>query len=395
MRQHVLTLLLALIAVEGGAQQAEPAVTRGQLSAGAAMDVSVGYDDNVFRSATDERSSWVSRIDPEIFLAFSPSTYDFSFHYSGEYSDYKQAERADYRDHSMQGDASMPFLRRGQLGLTVARHDEHDDFGAGLTEGLPAELLPDEPDRFTSTIYAARAAYGKEESTLRVALEVGRQNQAYKNNLARTRFFDREEKYAAGQVGFRVSPKVSLVLDLTTTAIDYDRVERLDSGRDSREHEYRLGVEWQASEVTSVAVSGGYLRKHFDDLASSGPVWDVFVDWSPRDGMRFEFGSQRTAEEATTLTAFAIDTTVHSMGWRQVWPRRLVSGVVVSRSDRKFVDGGRAPSEDLLQIGIELTYDARGWLIWALGLSWDAERSTIQLSDYHRRLISIGAKARF
>src|SRR5690606_29963335 len=150
-------------------------------------------------------------------------TYDFSVNYSGEYSKYNQAERADYRDHVLQGEAAMPFLRRGQLGFTIARHDTHDDFGVGLTEGLPVELLPNEPDRFSSAIYTARAEYGKEESTLRVALEVGRQGRSYKSNLERTRFFDREEKYAAGQVGFRLSPAASLVLNLTTRDIDYDR----------------------------------------------------------------------------------------------------------------------------------------------------------------------------
>src|SRR5690606_32729678 len=117
----------------------------------------------------------------------------------------------------------------------------------------------------------------------------------------------------------------------------YDLVQPLGGGRDSREYEYQLGVEWQVSDAMSGAVSGGYLRKHFDDSSFSGPVWAVLVSWSPREGSRFELGSERTTEETTSLTASAIDTMSYSVGWHQDWRGRLASRFVVSSTDREFV----------------------------------------------------------
>ncbi len=373
-----------------------PTIVRGAFSFASALGIEARHDDNIFASRTNRQSSTLWKLRPSLLMQIQPARSRLEFGYHGDYASYQDSSNDDYDDHDLEAGAYLLLGERSGLDLIASYEYGHDDRGTVLTQGLPpaSGALPREPDRFTNEVYRGRYTYGVSRTRAFLTFEAGTQQLTYKNNEARTRFFNRKTTDGEATFGVRLRPSVSLQLSARARDISYDNPRASGVNPDSRENRYLLGLQWEATARTTGTVRVGRVEKKFDEPGRAdftAPNWEVEIRWSPRSYSHFELGTERYTDEPIELPGNVIDTRTYSLAWSHDWNDRFGSRATLSRLDRsyRFTTGER--SDQSPRYGLAFTYKMRPWLRWELGVEASSRDGDLEREDYDRTIARLGA----
>ena len=129
------------LAIEPGNVQAGPVYIAPTL------DVAARYVDNLFRSADDEKSSWITELTPKVQAWLQDGNNTYALAYKLVDSRYASSHSDDYTDHYVNLDVHHEFNAKNVLNVMGEYYDGHEERGTGLSEGLIAQLI-DEPVEF-------------------------------------------------------------------------------------------------------------------------------------------------------------------------------------------------------------------------------------------------------
>ena len=114
----------------------EPAaIDMGPLKFTPTLTVSHGHDSNIFNQASNEQSSALSIISPELQWLGQKDASTVALTYSGDYGYFNSSGDDDYTDHMLSLDGFFEMNSRNQFDLSANTQRLHDPRGTGSSEG--------------------------------------------------------------------------------------------------------------------------------------------------------------------------------------------------------------------------------------------------------------------
>jgi hypothetical protein len=342
-----------------------------------------GYDDNLFFSNGNEKSSYLYVISPGLRFDARDASKVFSVAYQSQYGVYTSSRNDDYWDHNVAAsfDTIMAPSLYGHLEyLFVHGHDPR-----GLTD-RPVESTP---DRYELSKPGVTLAYGAPGAKGRVEAYYSYGYRKYINNRDVTAGSDRDIPEYGAAFYWRVMPKSSLLVEARRTDQDYILSS---SPLDSHEDRIYGGVTWEATAATTGTVKVGTLRKRFDsDLPGfSGTSWEALITWAPRTYSSFDFYSARYPTESTGLGSFIL-TDASGVVWNHNWSS-YVSTAISARYQRDRYQGFDR-NDDTTGLGLRVGYKFRRWLTLGAEYSYLRRDSNLDQFDFSKNLFFVTATA--
>lgn len=282
------------------------------------------YDDNVLSQPSDEVQSWVTLISPSINANAELSSTGFSLEYKHLTAFYASSSADDFSDNFLTGAFYWTPNYRNRLDVSAAFSDDHEDRGAGYSQGADARLI-DSPDTFQRTEFDLSYSYGGQQSSGRLVFDLGRIEKQFTNHRESTRARDWGENNLGLGFHWKLAARTEVLLEARYRDIDYvhDPVEAVNvfDTLDSQAQLYFVGLKWQATGNTEGRIKLGLATKDFDDADRedfSGSNWQLSLNWMPFEHSVFALSSGREARETNGEGSF-IDERNTSLTWSHSW----------------------------------------------------------------------------
>jgi hypothetical protein len=346
------------------------------------LGVAGGYDDNLFYSDANKKSSWLYVVSPGLRFDARDASKVFSLSYQSQYGVYTSSRNDDYWDHTVAAsfDTIMAPSLYGRLSyLFIHGHDPR-----GLTD-RPAQ---ETPDKWELSRPGVTLAYGSPGARGRIEGYYSYGMVKYINNLDVTAVSNRDTPEYGAAFYWRVMPKTSILFEARETSLNY-----WNSPLDSKEERYYAGVTWEATAATSGTVKVGQLRKRFDEQGIpdySGTSWEALITWLPRTYSQFNFYSARYPTESTGLGNFILSDAT-GVQWTHNWTSYFSTGVNARYQRDKYQGFDR--NDDTASIGLRVGYKFRRWLTLGAEYTYTKRDSNLDIYDYTKNLYFLTATA--
>lgn len=411
----IASLMGSLLSARADAQDGT-GVQAGPFRVKPTIGLTIGHDNNVGQSNTDEVSSFFWLISPGIRVDTGNEVRSFSLSYELDVAQYRESRIDDYTDQRLNLGAKFSPSIRNTFNVGAYYERGHDRRGMNSRQGLASNLTQpnstqvrdiDEWDRRGADLmynYGASGARGQ------LGLGAGISDFQYRNNRDYAAFGDRESNYVLGRFGWRFAPKTTGFIEVNRTEIDYDLLRRSVTlgaySLDSRERSVLAGLEFDATAKTSGRAGVGRIKKNFTDPRLSdysGSTWDVGLQYRIKSYSVVDLTYARNAQEAVNfLTLFDTDFTIDrtaAIAWTHSWSDRLGTSIDFGKTNLDYVASASSLREDSLQFwGLAADYRIRDWLSIGAGYKsyqrdTDALRGLGPLFDYDRDEISLTLEA--
>lgn len=247
------------------------------------------HSDNLFRTASQEKSDWVTVITPGFWLSLPASHQklleisvlntapgglavsrfrtDSERRFQGyalyradilEYQRYDEENRIDHR-----GEGLFKISLRGGLSLELVDVYEVNRDPYGTAGGANRQL-----DRFTANLFSGALAY---QLSPKLMLRADYGNFSLDYDAARNAYRDRTDRTYAASVYYQATPKSALFLEYQYIDVEYD----VNSADDSVQTNYFLGFERKMTARMRALVKIGYGSKDYDQ--DNGYDRDAFL----------------------------------------------------------------------------------------------------------------------
>lgn len=344
------------------------------------LDLSLGYDDNLYFRSTNVIGSAYTVTSPALRLESGPGQLRFDATLRLDMGRYDAAPADNYVDVLMVANGEYAFTGRASLRLRAEHRHGHDP--RGFTDRAASAV----PDEWDNTGMEGVFRYGAQGAQGRIEIDAANYARRYANNRTTTAPFDRDSRQFGGTFYWRIQPKTELIFQSQRRWMDY--VDPA-STQDSSETRHYLGARWDATAATSGFLKFGRMDKKFSGAGRrdiSDYSWDVGVRWSPRTYSAVDLSTARQTNESTGV-GDAIISTSYGAAWNHAWSSRFRTQVLGNRRQDAFSGAGVSRQDTVTSFGLKLGYDFQRWL--RLGAEWtQTERtSTAPGVDYQRNLL--------
>jgi len=384
---------LSLVAVQG---MAAPQYASIELDEGffmtPALDVDLEYDDNIFQTETNEKSSVVTRVAPAVEWEVRQERTRAALSYAGNYSFFADSSDDNVANHVVQADFGATGAR-SSLDLYGAFARGSDARGTGPSDGLGNALtlqIFDEPTEFDEWSWGAAAAV-KPGGRLGVNVGYDFLDKEYQNFRQFTRARDRSRGTYSLGFDYVLTGKTSAILNLSRSEIDYDFTPAGAATLDSKQDRITAGLRWEATARTTGSVEFGWHEKDFDAPTRDkidGFAWAASIDWAPRTYSVFTLKTGNSFTEADNVGS-AKETSTAGVAWKHGWSDRLstITGLEYVREDYKDF----ARKDDFYRFRLEFDYDFRRWMTLAAGVNISSRDSNQSRADFDRNIVFLRA----
>lgn len=347
------------------------------------LGAAVGYDDNLFLSNANEKSTTVYIVSPGFKIDARDANKIFQLSYQGQIGRYDQSEDDNYLDHTVRTQFDTAFDRRNFLRIG------HDYLRGHDPRGSTDRAVSGRPDRYTLSSPYITYAFGAPGAQGRTELYYSEARKRYLNNRDTTIGSDRTIREIGGALYFRVMPKTYLVGEVRRTDFNYRLAT---SPFNSREDRYYGGVSWEATATTTGTIKAGRLQKRFEsDVPKfTGTSWEAIVTWAPRTYSKFDFYATRTTNESTGLGDFVLSD-IAGVTWTHAWSSVLNTGVDARFQKDRYKGFDR--TDDIASLGLKVGYRFRRWLTLGAEYTHTQRDSNQGVFDYDKNLYLLTATA--
>ncbi|MBO6658325.1 MAG: outer membrane beta-barrel protein [Pseudomonadales bacterium] len=347
------------------------------------------HDDNIFSSAIREESSTITNLTPRLeYLAEKDANNRLSISYDGDWARYWQSRDDDYIDHTFTIAGAYSGNDSYKLKVDAATAKLHDNRGEGASEGVGG-ITRTEPDEYDQDTFSVGLDLGKEGARFGAYFGVDTLAKEYTNNRNATRFRDRDDRGFVARLFTRISGKTRGFIGYRNTDIEYSSLTASGVTLDSDESSVLAGVEWEATGKTTGSLEVGRLTKDFDEPGSEEQdltVWNLGVQWAPREYSIVSFNTVRDAAETNGIGAY-IEQTNHTVNWVHGWSERISSTIAATIGDDEYPGSTREDDRADYTIGVD--YDWQRWASIGFRMQYSDRDSNVDLFDFDRRRIFV------
>lgn len=382
----LLALAVAVAAVSQ-ANAGEPAkVKAGIVDIIPTLQLTEKHNDNIFTANSDERSSNILILNPEVRAEIVDGDNIYSITANLEEGIYNNSSDDNFTDYKIGGEALLAFNHRNKLAIAASTSEGHEDRGSGVDEGTSLFTSVAE---FDLDKVSASYQLGGDNATMRLQLSAGYTDLEFTNFDDITAFRD-YEKDDFGITGlYKLAPKTDIFISYNYADYDYAFAATPDQRLDNDESKIVVGVTWEATANTTGTATIGTVDKEFDSSARddfTGTIWSLEANWKPSDRTTVTLYSQQQPTETTSIGNF-IETTSTGTSWVQNWTSAISTTVSASFGEQEFDETSR--DDDTENFGISLDYEFRRWMTVGIAYDYNELDSNIDIFDYDRNIYNL------
>ena len=340
MRTNKITSLVVALGLSAPALavelQAGSVMTKDGAEVTPTLQLGVSSNDNFFMtpSATQTRSIWNIAPSLNALIEDGPDSYKFdiatstSFHNKDTTDNFTQV--------NIGAGVHKEFTSQHRLDVTGDSDWLYEPRGAGLTEGQGSAI--NELVHYQQQSLNARYEYGALSSKAQLALITGYYNKNYQNFTAISQFRD-YDKPMLGIIGYyNTQAGTRAFLEVKQENYQYDVIDSNGIARDSDDVKVLLGMEWEATAVTTGSFKVGYQNKDFESNLRenfSGLSWEAAAVWKPLTYTTLQLVTSRAAKDPL-LEGDYIRESVYGATWQHDWSNYLSSVVSANYVDQQY-----------------------------------------------------------
>jgi hypothetical protein len=268
-KKRLLSVFFSLVLLFFGLQIGQAAeLMLGPMEIHPYLQVSEGYEDNVFRCKNcGKEEDFYTLITPGVQLLLPQEPLRFQMEYRGDFAIYSDFQTENYEDNQISGELFLKLTPRLALSLGDRFLDGHDN-----RETSPLREI----DFFTSNRADAEVGFSPNKD-LELKAGYSHFNLDYADDM-RNDFRDRSDQIFKGRARARVTSDTSLLLEYTFTKAVYNEQSQSGVGNlNNNTHQVSSGLSWTIPDGSHGRVTGGYVRKVFEDTAKADFGTAVFL----------------------------------------------------------------------------------------------------------------------
>jgi len=327
--------------------------------------VGMGYNDNLQTSATNQISSSMVNIAPQLIAELRHKGDRYTALVSTNNINYASstADNTTNSEFQLAGDNYFTARARGAWSLGRVRNTD--------TRGANNRPVSAEPDRWTSNNLEGRFIYGAPEAQGRVEFDLGSQNKSYDNNRATTAVADLTLTSLASRLYYRLGTRSLALGEFRNAKANYSSSLSTDSNTERR---YYVGLTWDATAATTGIVKLGRMTKDFDVAGRpgfNGDSWEASIRWVPLTYSALDLQTSRSTADANGFGDYSINTSSNVI-WNHQWSRTFTTRAAVGLLKTDF--GGTTRSDSATSYALTMDYSVLRWL--KVGVDWAGTDST-------------------
>lgn len=355
-------------------------------------DISYGYDDNPFRTATPEGSQF-ARAEARVEARSNWTRHELSGELRGSYTDYLQISG----NNRPEGQARL----RGRIDMSSVNHFELA--GSAGIDTIPAGS----PDSVTSAkepplvyTYTGSAAYvhrfNRLEFTLRGNIERSTYGEAELISGGVESLADRDyTAYGPSLRGsYEMTPDFKPFLQVSADRREYD--QKIDAGgveRSSRGMQALAGIEFGKRGILTGEVSAGWATRRYDDPALqeiAGFVFDSSLVWRATPLTTVRLNAKSEIGETTLEGASGVFVHEATLRIDHAFRRWLIGSASVTYGINDY--DGTERRDDVLGLSASLTYYLNRYAALRGEVRREQLRSTAPGQDYTANIVFVGLR---
>lgn len=360
----------------------------GPLNVYPGLDLAQGYDDNLFWTHKNTKSSAFTVVAPYVRAEAlkGPDKYDATLRVAnGRFWD---SSNDNFLDYSAIGNADIVF--DGRTGLKLRAEFRHGHDPRGSTD----RAFTKTPDEWNNYGIDGIFRYGAPGAQGRIEIDAAAFARRYTNHHDTTDNSNRNTWQAGGTFFWRVMPRTEVLAGAQHRDFHYTDYSPPPT-QSSTENYFYGGLKWEATAATTGMVRLGYLQKDFNNQFRkdySSFAWDAGIRWSPLTYSVFDFVTSKNTQESTGV-GDAIASSNYAVTWNHAWNSRFRTQALGGFRKDKFIDSVPYRRDDTSTFGARAYYDFRRWLIFGAEYTHTNRDSTIDIDKYKRNLflLTVGA----
>jgi hypothetical protein len=350
------------------------------------LSMSATDDDNIFRNEASPLESWVYNIRPRLLTTLESGANQFTLDLAADKGEYAETDEDDYTDWNAALNADFELNSSNLLGFNLRHNDAHEFRGTGFSQGDAIPLLPDEYEEDTVGAYYQ---LGNNESLGRIRLNIGAYEKDYSNNIALTRYREREEDLWGAAFYWNLSPRTALVLEYRNREIEYGATLPGTASLNSEEQYVFVGIEWEATAATTGSLRIGEGEKDFVAAPQADqdlPSVEGDITWAPVDYSIVTLFASQIFDE-TEGFGNAVERRTAGVNWDHDWSQRFSSNVNITLSSTDHLGSTREDDYDTYSLGF--TYSAARWLDFGVDFGREDRQSNVAGLSMDRNFIAL------
>ncbi|MEL0654609.1 outer membrane beta-barrel protein [Pseudoalteromonas issachenkonii] len=314
----------------------------------------ISSNNNFFSTPNNEESRLIWTITPNIKAAIEdgPDSYDLEL---GTSSSLHNKDSTDnFTQVNFGVGVHKEFTSQHRLDVNGDADWLFEPRGSGLTEGLGDAV--NELVKYQQQNVLLRYEYGAQSSKVQVAFGAGFFNKKYQSfrELSQYRDYDKSLIGVTGYYNTQASTRI--FLEVKQENYRYDYLQANGISRDSDDVKILIGMEWEATSVTSGSFKLGYQNKDFsanERESFSGLSWEAGVNWQPLSYSTLQLTTSRSAKDPLVQGDYIKEST-YGINWTHSWSDDYLSSLVgINYIDEKYTgDVGRKDKSKSVRLGL-------------------------------------------
>jgi hypothetical protein len=358
----------------------EPAVVPlGAFDLYPSLIIAMGHDDNIQSTNSNEISSKITRINPNLLIEAETDIMLLQINYGFEKGIISSSSSDNYLDHDLTASAQIIGNSRNRINLIASIRKGHEVIGQ---QAGGAQTVTNSPIKFNLNTLDATYIFGGAEAKGQIELRSRLQNKKFTNYRSTTSERDYDQLDLSASFKYRITDKTRAVATVVNSKIDYD-----DLNKDSTKTKYLIGATWDATAKTSGSINVGWSNKNFKDSNledDSGRTWDAAITWAPKTYSVFELSTGQDFSESTTTDSH-IDSRNYILSWNHFWKDSIKSIISYEKSNQDFSNSQRSDKSKTITIG--MNYEPKRWLNLGLGYTLTDTDSNLETANFKKNTI--------
>ena len=317
------------------------------------LQTGISSNNNFFSTPENEESRLIWSITPNLKAAIEdgPDSYNLDL---GTSSSLHNKDSADnFTQVNIGASVHKEFTSQHRLDINGDADWLYEPRGSGLTEGLGDAV--NELVKYQQQNVLLHYEYGAQSSKAQVAFNAGFFNKKYQNfrEISQYRDYDKSLIGVTGYYNTQASTRT--FLEVKQENYRYDFIQANGISRDSDDVKILIGMEWEATAVTSGSFKLGYQNKDFsanERESFSGLSWKAGVNWQPLSYSTVQFITSRSAKDPLVQGDY-IKESSYGVNWTHNWSDYLSSLAGINYIDEQYTgDVGRKDKTKSARLGL-------------------------------------------
>ena len=352
--------------------------------------LSTGFssNDNFFMTPSETESRLVWNIAPSLKAVIDDGPNSYQLDLGTNTSFHNKDTTDNFTTVNVDTSLHQEFTSKHRLDIKASADWLSEARGSGLTEGQG--VLFDELVKYQEQNASARYEYGAKSSKAQVALSTGYYNKTYDNFTAISQYRD-YDKTKFGIAGYYSTQAASRTfLEITQENYRYDLVNPNSFTRDSDDLKVLVGLEWEATAVTSGSFKIGYQNKDFKSSQRenfSGLSWKASAVWKPLTYTSLQLVTSQAAKDPLLQGDF-IKESVYGATWEHDWTDFITSVLSANYVDQDYT-GDTNREDETKNVRVGLNYLANNFGMLSGYVDFVNKESTRSDIEFDRVIVGI------